>query len=58
MTWQNHGAWHLDHIRPLKEFKLDTEANKKIANYYTNLRPQWATFNMKKGAKYAMEQTI
>ncbi len=52
MTWQNHGAWHLDHIKPLKEFKLDTEANKKLANYYTNLRPEWATPNMKKAAKY------
>lgn len=55
MTWQNHGAWHMDHRKPLKEFKLDTEANRKLANYYTNLRPIWATANMKKAVKFIQD---
>ena len=58
MTWQNHGAWHMDHIKPLREFKLDTEADRKAANHYTNLRPVWGTANLKKAAMYEMEQTI
>ena len=58
MTWQNHGAWHMDHIKPLGSFSLHTEANRKLANHYTNLRPEWATTNMKKSSKYEMEQAI
>ena len=49
---------HMDHIKPLKEFKLDTEENRKAANHYTNLRPVWGTANLKKAAIYAMEQTV
>ena len=58
MTWENHGAWHMDHIKPLKEFKLDTEADRRRANHFTNLRPVWGTANLKKAAMYEMEQTI
>ena len=58
MGWHNYGAWHMDHIKPMKEFSLNTAANRKLCNYYTNLRPVWAKFNMKKSAKYAVEQTI
>jgi len=58
MGWHNYGAWQMDHIKPLKEFELDTEANRKLANYYTNLRPEWASFNMEKSSRYEMEQTI
>ena len=58
MGWHNYGAWHMDHIKPMKEFKLDTEADRKLCNHYTNLRPEWALVNMKKSSKYEMEQTI
>jgi len=57
MTWQNHKAWHMDHIKPLGSFPLNTKANRKLANHYTNLRPIWATANMKKAKKY-MENRI
>ncbi len=53
MGWHNHGAWHMDHIKPLKDFDLETEASRKLCNHYTNLRPEWATFNIQKGAKKA-----
>ena len=58
MGWHNYGAWQMDHIKPMKEFALDTEKNRKLCNHYTNLRPEWGTANMKKGAKYAVEQKI
>ena len=58
MTWQNYGAWHMDHIKPLGSFPLDSEANMKLANHYTNLRPIWAAANMQKRNKYEVEQKI
>lgn len=54
MTWENHGAaWHIDHIRPLSSFNYETpqDAEFKAAWALTNLRPLWATDNLKKGAK-------
>ena len=58
MTWQNYGAWHMDHIKPLGSFALNTEADRRLANYYTNLRPVWGTTNIKKSNKYEVEQKI
>ena len=58
MGWNNYGAWHMDHIKPMKEFSLKTKASRKLCNHYSNLRPEWAKFNMKKAAKYEMEQKI
>lgn len=58
MGWHNYGAWQMDHKKPLKEFSLDTEASRKLANHYMNLRPEWATSNMKKAAKYEMGKNL
>ena len=58
MGWHNYGAWHMDHIKPLGSFTLDTEANQKLANHYSNLRPIWATANMKKAYNYEVEQNL
>ena len=58
MGWHNYGAWQMDHIKPMREFALDTEASRKLCNHYTNLRPEWGTANMRKSSKYAVEQKI
>ena len=58
MGWHNYGAWHMDHIKPLGLFPLDSEANIKLSNHYTNLRPIWAAANMQKRNKYEMEQNL
>ena len=58
MSWHNYGAWHMDHIKPMKEFDLDTEASRKLCNHYTNVRPVWALTNMQKSSKYEVEQKI
>lgn len=52
MTWENHGAWHIDHIRPLASFDLTDHAQRTAANHFSNLRPLWAKVNIDKGAKY------
>jgi hypothetical protein len=56
MGWHNYGAWNMDHIKPMKYFKLDTIESVKQCNHYTNLRPEWAVFNMQRGAKYDENQ--
>lgn len=41
MSWNNHGEWHLDHIKMVSSFDKDTPVN--IINSLVNLRPLWAT---------------
>ena len=52
MTKENHGLWHVDHIRPCASFDLTDPEQQKICFHYTNLEPMWAIDNLKKGAKY------
>ena len=51
MTWQNYGAWHVDHVRPCASFDLTDHEQQKICFHYSNLQPLWAVDNLKKGAK-------
>ena len=43
MTWDNHGEWHIDHIRPVASFKLD---ELHLMNHINNLQPLWAEENL------------
>jgi len=43
MSWNNYGAWHLDHKINLSDFNLLDPKVVKKANHYTNIRPMWAT---------------
>jgi hypothetical protein len=52
MTRENHGLWHVDHIRPCISFNLTDPEQQAICFHYTNLQPLWAEDNLKKGAKY------
>lgn len=53
MTWSNMGDWHIDHILPVAGFCFTkpTDADFKACWAITNLRPLWATENIKKSAK-------
>ncbi len=52
MSWENHGKWHIDHIKPCASFNLlDEEEQKKCFNY-KNLQPLWATENLSKSCKF------
>jgi hypothetical protein len=52
MTWQNHGEWHVDHIRPLSTFDLTEPEQRRLANSLQNLQPLWATDNYRKSDKW------
>ena len=52
MTWENHGAWHIDHIMPCCSFDLTTEEEQRKCFHYSNLQPLWAEDNLKKGGSY------
>lgn len=51
MTRENHGEWHIDHVRPLSSFDLTDPEQLAAACHYTNLQPMWAIENIRKGAK-------
>ena len=52
MSWENHGSWHIDHIKPCCSFDLKEEEEQKKCFHYTNLQPLWAAENLSKGGKY------
>ena len=52
MSWNNHGKWHIDHIKPLSKFDLTKKSEVMKACHFTNLQPLWAKDNMKKSDKF------
>jgi hypothetical protein len=49
MAWDNHGEWHIDHIKPLGKSKTESELIQRC--HYTNLQPLWAIDNYRKSGK-------
>lgn len=50
MTWDNHGEWHIDHIKPCASFDLTDQEQQKECFNYKNLQPLWAKENLSKGS--------
>jgi len=50
MSWDNRSEWHIDHIRPISSFPIDTPPN--IINALSNLQPLWIEENLLKSNKY------
>lgn len=48
MTWQNHGTWHIDHIRPCSSFDFNDPEQQYECFHYTNTQPLWAADNLTK----------
>jgi len=51
MNWENHGLWHIDHIKPCASFDLTCPVQQLACFHYSNLRPLGAFENMSKGAR-------
>jgi hypothetical protein len=51
MSWDNHGEWHIDHIKPCASFNLLDDEEQQKCFHYKNLQPLWAQENLSKGAK-------
>lgn len=52
MSWENYGEWHIDHTKPVARFIEQGITDPKLINCLSNLRPMWASENIKKGAKW------
>lgn len=48
MTRENHGEWHIDHIKPISSFDLTDPEQVKRCFHYSNLQPLWAADNIAK----------
>ena len=53
MSWENHGDWHIDHIKPISAFDLNNPSEAEAATRWDNLQPLWAKENLAKGAQWA-----
>lgn len=53
MTWENYGAWHIDHETPISVFNFTQPQDIDFKRCWalSNLQPMWAYDNLSKGAK-------
>jgi len=60
MTIENHGEWHIDHIRPKASFNITCTEDEdfKLCWALENLQPLWALDNISKGARWDEEQWL
>lgn len=48
MSWKNRSMWHIDHIIPLHLVDVFNPQHMKVVCHYKNLRPLWASENLKR----------
>jgi hypothetical protein len=55
MSWENYGAWHIDHIRPRASFTYTSPEDDAFKQCWAldNLQPLWAEDNIRKGHKWS-----
>lgn len=54
MTWENYGEWHVDHIKPMSSFNIQSPEGKEFQECWSldNLQPLWGKDNLIKGSRY------
>jgi hypothetical protein len=55
MSWENMGQWHIDHIKPVVLFDIDSmdSPDMKVCWNLSNLQPLWGIDNIRKHAKWS-----
>ena len=55
MSWENMGQWHIDHIKPVVLFDIDSmdSPDMKACWNLSNLQPLWGIDNIRKHAKWS-----
>jgi hypothetical protein len=56
MTWDNYGEWHVDHIKPMTSFNIQSPKDKSFQECWSlgNLQPLWGNENLSKGSRYLL----
>lgn len=56
MTWDNYGEWHVDHIKPMASFNIQSPEDKSFQECWSlnNLQPLWGVENLSKGSRYLL----
>ena len=57
MSWENHGEWEIDHIRPVASFDLTDPDQARAAAHFTTLQPLWSVENRRKGVRWNLAAT-
>lgn len=51
MSWENHGQWHLDHVKPCSSFDLSNCDEIQRCFCWKNMQPLWASDNLTKSGR-------
>lgn len=52
MNWGNHGAWEIDHVRPVRLYDLTKKEDQIACFALSNLQPLWKSDNRKKSGTW------
>ena len=56
MSWENHGKWEIDHIKPCRAFDLTDPEQQKACFHYSNMQPLWMGENRSKSDSWNGQQ--
>jgi hypothetical protein len=52
MSWDNHGEWHINRIRPCASFDATKRSQQRACFHYSNLQPLWCADNQAKCSRW------
>ena len=60
MSWENIGAWHIDHILPISSFSFTKAEDEEFKRCWalSNLQPLWGSENVRKSDKHPLDWNI
>lgn len=52
MSWDNHGEWELDHVKPCRAFDLTRPEEQNKCFHFSNFQPIWKGENRRKSDRW------